>query len=204
VSARYHDGLENEHCEISLSLSALLTFLVALPAAAEGVFRRNHNAIPGSYIVGLKDPDGRNAAGHAAALANAHGGRVTAVYDSVLSGFAIELPEAAARALARNPKVRFVEEDAEGRISSLSASQKTSGDPEHGLRHLDRSDQRQVDNGGLDGIYGYCRTGQGVYAYIVDTGILADHAQVSGRVLAGVDFTEPEPDPNKTPEEIAA
>jgi hypothetical protein len=152
------------------------------------VFRRSPSAIPGHYIVGLKDRNGRNAAAHATALANAHGGKVTAVYDSVLHGFAIELPEAAARALARNPKVRFVE-DAEGWISSLSWSQTTSGDPEQGLWHLDRSDQRQVDNGGLNGTYGYCATGQGVHAYIVDTGIRAEHAEVAGQVLPGVDFT---------------
>jgi hypothetical protein len=162
-----------------------LTTLLIFPAAAgEGTIRRSPSAIPGSYIVGLKDLDGRNVAAHAATLANAHGGRVTSVYDAVLSGFAIEMTEEAAKALARNPMVRFVEEDAEGWISSLSAKDITSDD--EGQWHRDRSDQRQVDAGGLDGIYGYCSTGQGVYAYIVDTGIWKDHEEVKGRVLTGV------------------
>jgi hypothetical protein len=173
-----------------------LSVLLTLPLfAGDGVIRKSGKAVPGQYIVALEDRDGSNAAEHATALANAYGGRILAVYDAVLSGFAIELPEAAAQALARNPKVRFVEENAVVRISNGQTSttyQNTSfsADWQWGLWHLDRTDQRQLWDRGLDGKFGYCATGQDVVAYIVDTGIRADHAEFGGRVMQGVDFSD--------------
>lgn len=47
---------------------------------------------------------------------------------------------------------------------------------------LDRIDQRTLP---LSGTYSYAATGSGVTAYIVDTGILASHAQFGGRVTSG-------------------
>lgn len=54
---------------------------------------------------------------------------------------------------------------------------------------LDRIDQR--NNPYLDGVYRYNRTGQGVDAYIVDSGILLSHNEFGGRAIAGYDW-----DPN--------
>lgn len=44
-------------------------------------------------------------------LAARHGGRVVDVWESVVYGFAAEMPEAAAIAMANDPLVRWVEED---------------------------------------------------------------------------------------------
>ncbi|MDP9998841.1 S8 family serine peptidase [Pseudarthrobacter sulfonivorans] len=47
---------------------------------------------------------------------------------------------------------------------------------------LDRSDQRALP---LSGSYSWTAAGAGVSAYVVDTGVLASHAQFSGRITAG-------------------
>ncbi len=49
---------------------------------------------------------------------------------------------------------------------------------------LDRIDQRDLP---LNNTYNYNQTGQGVQAYIIDTGIRATHQQFAGRVGNGVD-----------------
>jgi subtilisin family serine protease len=47
---------------------------------------------------------------------------------------------------------------------------------------LDRSDQRGLP---LDQTYRYTSTGSGIQAFVVDTGVRADHAQLAGRVTGG-------------------
>ena len=47
---------------------------------------------------------------------------------------------------------------------------------------LDRIDQRDLP---LSGSYSYTATGAGVKAYIVDSGIKADHVEFAGRVASG-------------------
>ena len=50
---------------------------------------------------------------------------------------------------------------------------------------IDRIDQRDLP---LNNTYNYNQTGQGVNAYIIDTGIRATHQQFTGRVGNGADF----------------
>jgi subtilisin family serine protease len=131
--------------------------------------------IPNSYIVVLEDwaagPRGQHSQAAQAAdqLTLAFGGRVKQVYNHALNGFSVEMPEAAARALANDPRVAFVEEDAEMHLVA------TQSNPPWGL---DRIDQR---NRPLSGTYTYNWTGSGVRAYVIDTGILTGHTQFGGR-----------------------
>lgn len=150
---------------IALALVSWLTVSAASGPAAD------------QYIV-LFDGSVRSAeAGpRAEALATRHGGQLRAVYRHAVRGFALRLPApAAAAALAREHGVLLVEPDAEVRAAATQA-----GAP----WHLDRIDQRALP---LDGAYTYGRSGSGVHAYVVDSGIRASHVEFGGRVLAGYD-----------------
>jgi len=66
--------------------------------------------IPGQYLVVFND-DVRDVPGLARRLVAQHGGSMLFIYESALKGFAARIPDAAAQALARNPGVKYVEQD---------------------------------------------------------------------------------------------
>lgn len=72
----------------------------------------------------------------------------------------------------------------------LSTNYQNTGSDQN-LWHLDRVDERQIDDGGLDRQYAWCSNyGKSVRAYILDTGIYAAHQEFSnGIVDAGYDAT---------------
>lgn len=130
--------------------------------------------IPGRYIVVFKDivPE---PAREAAALVGSFGGRMHFTYARVMKGFAATLPDAAVQALRNNPLVESIEQDQTVTLSTIQQeNQATWG--------LDRVDQVDLP---LDTVYHYGATGAGVTAFIIDTGIRADHAEFTGRLLPG-------------------
>lgn len=150
-------------------------------------FRKTSPAIPNSYIVVLNDDvvsfgasvNVRRSQVRAVAenLAQLHGGRLGFIYDTALVGFSIELPnEAAAVALSRSPRVKYVEEDARGSIVDVQFN------PPWGL---DRIDQESTF---LNGQYMFNATGTGVSAYVLDTGIRSTHVDFGGRASIAADF----------------
>ena len=106
-------------------------------------------------------------------LARAHGGDVSSVYQYALKGFAVRLPANRAEALADDPRVESVEADQEVEAFATQTGA-TWG--------LDRIDQRDLP---LNSTYNYNQTGQGVNAYIIDTGVRATHQQFTGRMGNG-------------------
>ncbi|HEX6290053.1 MAG TPA: S8 family serine peptidase, partial [Herpetosiphonaceae bacterium] len=120
-------------------------------------------ALPDQYIVVLKD------GADAHSIANSAGVKPKHVYKAVLNGFAATLHARQLEALQRNPHVDYIEPDQEVTVSD------TQYNPPWGL---DRIDQRSRP---LSGSYTYDRTGAGVYAYIIDTGLQANHPDFGGR-----------------------
>src|SRR5438477_3030389 len=158
------------------ALAVLVMFLV-VPAFAAGTkdksIKKAKKPIPNSYIV-VFESRVDDVGGLVNELSAKHGAKTKHVYGA-LKGFAAEMSQAAANAIANDPRVQYVEED------SVVAIDRTQTGATWGL---DRIDQRNLP---LDGNYTYDTTASNVHAYIVDTGILTSHSQFGGRASVGVD-----------------
>jgi subtilisin family serine protease len=155
-----------------------LSFATTLAAANPNKFKKSEKKIPEQYIVVLNDDIVTNVAGLADDLSRKHAGVLEHVYDRALKGFSVRMTEGMAKKLADNPLVQFVEEDAEVSLETTQSGA-TWG--------LDRIDQRDRP---LNGTFIYTRTGAGVKAYIIDTGILTSHTQFGGRAISGYDAVD--------------
>jgi hypothetical protein len=95
------------------AMVAALVWLAVIGTASAQEVQTPERAIPDRYIVVLNDDqvgilDVRSTA---EALARQHGGRVMHVYEHALRGFTVAMSATRAAALARNPRVRYVEQD---------------------------------------------------------------------------------------------
>lgn len=156
----------------SAVLGSLSLFLAQAQA---GELRRTAGGkVPGQYIVVFKGSTPSAAA--AADLARAQGGRVEETWKDAINGALISgLSEKAAEALAKDPRVAWVQEDALGSVEGSQAS------PPWGL---DRIDQRFLP---LNGTYNSDFDGTGIHAYIFDTGIRDTHLDFGGRASRDFD-----------------
>ena len=102
------------------------------------------------------------------------GARPTFVYRAALNGFAARLTPRQLGRLRRNPDVTGIELDRAVGITSTQ-SMDAAGDP----WGLDRIDQASLP---LSQTYGYVKNGTGVRAYVIDTGIQADHSEFKLRI----------------------
>lgn len=127
-----------------------------------------HQAAPGlrvdgSYIVKLKDGATARAVAALAGISPRH-------EYSIINGFSVNLNEGQLNALRRlTDVVEYVEEDA---LVQADATQTGA------TWGLDRIDQRALP---LNGTYTYTTTATNVTAYIIDTGLQANHSDFGGR-----------------------
>jgi serine protease len=172
------------HRTTLLSTAVGLSLACASLTATAGEFRTVKQPIPGQYIVVLKDT--------AASLASERSklSRVSVVsrdiatknrtqlvrsYNNVLRGFVARADDKGLARLLADPRVAYVQEDG---VVSIAASQSNA------TWGIDRIDQRNMP---LNQTYTYDTTASGVHAYIIDTGVLLNHAQFSGRMGNGYD-----------------
>lgn len=152
------------------TLLAFLAVVLAVPAsAAPGEGSRQ------TFIVVLKDSVER-ASPVAAEHSQRFGADVQHVYEHALKGYAASVAEDSLGALLADHRVASIERDAEVTATQSGA---TWG--------LDRIDQRSAS---LSGTFTYTKTGSGVKAYIIDTGIRFDHSQFGGRAESGFDAVD--------------
>jgi subtilisin family serine protease len=111
-------------------------------------------------------------------------GEVSRTYRSVFSGVAAAIPQPALAALRNNRSIIAIDEDAEVTVVGTAAGVLTiTGTQDQPVWGLDRIDQSSLP---LDARFTYDDSaGVGVRAYVVDTGIRADHSEFTGRVLPG-------------------
>ncbi|ALG10517.1 S8 family serine peptidase [Kibdelosporangium phytohabitans] len=135
---------------------------------------------PGQYIVVLGSGVRATAEAQAAALTQRYGGEVTGTYSVTLNGFAVrDLSEQQARRLAADPSVKSVHQDGTTRATGEQPNPPSWG--------LDQIDQRTAT---LDKKYTYPNSGEGVTAYVIDSGINAQHPEFEGRAGYGYDFVD--------------
>ena len=145
------------------------SYIVLLDTAAE---LKAAERGPAAGSAGRAKQAVREATGSKVSEARSRGVQVREVYSTV-GGFSARLTPAQLEDLRRDPDVLLVEEDAEVSLST---------DQQNATWGLDRIDQRNLP---LNSVYTYDLTGQGVDAYVIDTGIRTTHTQFSGRTAPG-------------------
>ena len=131
------------------------------------------NAIPGEYIVVFNDTAGQsniNAAMNG--VSTLRGANSVMSTYSVIPGFSARLSQEGLEELRRNPDVAYVEVN---QVISITAE--TNGQ--------DRVDQRLGRDGAAYDDRGL--NGEGVHAYIIDTGVNLTHNEFTGRMGEGFD-----------------
>ena len=165
----------------------LCTLVMAQSAAAQGRdVLRARRPIPNRYIVVLAGNDDPEAVGRE--TESLYLGRLHNVYRHALHGFAVRLTPAAAAALARDPRVAYVEEDGVIQLSDSELSPPSWG--------LDRIDQHLLP---LDNSYTYGPPGTPVHVHIIDTGIRVTHTEFGGRASIAGDFVDDDNNPATPP-----
>ena len=127
-------------------------------------------------------------------LTSTYGGTFSYTWSAALKGFRLHSTEAEAIAMSGDSQVAFIVEDGAIAVGTPDAEpiQLTLGqNPPHPytLWGLDRIDQRSLP---LNQQYAYVNNGDGVNAYVIDTGILTTHWEFQGRAFAIYDAVDRE------------
>jgi len=165
------------HPLMSLSVAKLAVFAMAVAGSVAVHAQQSQRiqmgqAIEGKFIVTLK-PHVVDVKGAVLQVMRGKSGRSERTYQRVVKGFSARLTPKDVVLLRAHPQVLAVEPDV-----VVSIAQTQTG-PTWGL---DRIDQAALP---LSKSYTYNVAGEGVRAYIIDTGIRSTHSDLAGRVLPG-------------------
>lgn len=189
--------------------SAAVCVLLAVASVAEAggsgrVVSAGPDKVPNEYIVVLEDDiPASQVAEIAETVARSQNVNLRKVWMDAIKGFYVEMTEAKANALSHHPRVKYVEENATWSLSTTHATNVNAAQcnpltetctqiVDNRLWHLDRIDQQYPDP---TNEYRYCKTGQGVTVYVLDTGVNAAHQEFApaqgqpSRVLLGYNST---------------
>ena len=149
-----------------------------------------------SYVEGPTPADPTVAA-TATDLTSTYGGSFTTTWSVALKGFLLNATEAEAIAMSEDSRVAFIIEDGAIAVGTPDTTPiQMTPDPDadlnpqpHASWGLDRIDQRYLP---LNEVYAYLNKGEGVNAYVIDTGILPTHWEFRGRAFAIYDAVDGE------------
>jgi hypothetical protein len=158
----------------AVTLAATAAPALARPAEGRVLGLGMAGAIPGRYIVTLKDGTVGAAGTHLG------GAKVLGRAGTTVSA---TMTATQARRLAADPAVRSVEQDRVVHIAGTQRSMTQKG-PDWGL---DRIDQRTVSPSKT---YTPMDDGDSVHAYVIDTGVRISHSDFGGRASNGYDFVD--------------
>lgn len=132
-------------------------------------------AVSGSYIVMLDQKTDK------AKLAKEYGGKLNRDYSSAINGFSASgLSESEAKRLAADPAVSKVVQN-----KKFHASATQDNPPSWGLDRID-----QAETAGDDAYTYPDSAGEGVTAYVIDTGVRTTHQEFEGRAGSGFDAVD--------------
>ncbi|MGE0447527.1 MAG: S8 family serine peptidase [Vicinamibacterales bacterium] len=160
-----------------IGLCAMLLPAVVSAQDRSPRIRRARIPIPNQYIVVLAGAEDATAVGMESETL--YRGRLRHVFRRAVRGFAMRMTPAAAAALARDPRVAYVEEDGLVSASLLTESPAPWG--------LDRIDQRLLP---LDGAFRYPAPIRQVRIHVLDTGVRVSHREFGGRAFNAGDFVD--------------
>ncbi|WP_405388825.1 S8 family peptidase [Streptomyces sp. NBC_01102] len=167
----------------ALALSTAAAFpALASESAPEGVIENAGapGTIGGSYIVTLDESAAEAGSAEGKALAAEYGAKIKKTYRAAVNGYAVELSAAQAKKFAADPAVESVVQNRTFTISGTQPSPPSWG--------LDRIDQTALP---LNNSYTYPdKAGEGVTAYIIDTGVRISHSDFGGRASNGYDAVD--------------
>jgi hypothetical protein len=168
---------------VSLVLFSLLALFAApFAAAAEP---------PSGYIVGLHDSlSPAEVKSVAEALECEYGVTVVRTYTAALTGLHVQATEEMATKLAADARVAYVDENepialtADSKITEPVNADRTRYAPGWSLQRITHRDRIAPD---AEGAYPFASAGDGILAYVFDSGVWAGHPDLHDRVEAGYD-----------------